>query len=371
MMALQAGMSAPRVLAADLAALDAPVLCVVFDTEEEFDWNAPFSRGNRRVEALGWLAAAQRLLRRFGIVPCYLLDYPVATAPRTPEIFGPWVEAGECLIGAQLHPWVTPPDEEVVCPFNTFPCNLPPDLERRKLAVLTDAVAAALGVRPTIYKAGRYGIDIRREATIAELGYLVDTSVVPHRSFAGSGGGPDFHGYPEQPFWSGPARRLLYLPVTQSLVGPLGALARGRRGRFLFGAAMSRLHVPGALARLHLVERIMLTPEGTSLAEMCRLADAMLRDGAKVFTLSLHSPSLMPGGTPYAATPEECEALLARMAGFLEHFFGRMGGRATTPLALRRLALGDATEAEIAVDTRAPAPGAAAARRPLGGVMAR
>ncbi|WP_198371311.1 polysaccharide deacetylase family protein [Roseomonas rosulenta] len=371
MSAWQAGTSAPCFLAADLAALDAPVLCVVFDTEEEFDWNAPFSRGNRRVEALTWLAAGQRVLRRFGIVPCYLLDYPVATAPRTPEIFGPWLAAGECLVGAQLHPWVTPPDEEVVCPFNTFPCNLPPDLERRKLEVLTDAVAAALGVRPAIYKAGRYGIDIRREGTIADLGYLVDTSVVPHRSFAGSGGGPDFHGFPEQPFWSSPARRLLYLPVTQSVVGPFGSLARGTHGRFLFGAAMSRLHVPGALARLHLVERIMLTPEGTSLAEMCRLADAMLRNGAKVFTLSLHSPSLMPGGTPYAATREDCEALLARMEGFLEHFFGRMGGRATTPLALHRLALGEASDGAIRAGTPARMVSGAVAQHASGGVMVR
>ena len=331
---------APPFIPADLSALDRPVLCVVIDTEEEFDWNAPFARGNASVEALGWLAEGHWMFRRHGVQPTYLLDFPIATAARAPDVFGPWLAAGECLVGTQLHPWVNPPFEEVVCPFHSFPCNLPPELEQRKLAALTEAVAQALGERPVIYKAGRYGIDLRREAMLSGLGYRIDTSVVPNRSFAGSGGGPDFYGYPEQPFWSSAERRLLYLPVSQSLVGPLRGLAHGRRGRMVFGPVPSALHLPGILARMHLLERIMLTPEGTSLAEMCRLADAQCHAGAKVFMLSLHSPSFMPGGTPYAASPAEVAALCRRIEGFLEHFLGRMGGVPITPLALRRQVLG-------------------------------
>lgn len=91
---------------------------------------------------------------------------------------------------------------------------------------------------------------------------------------------------------------------------------------------------------MHLLERIMLTPEGTSVSEMCRLADAQRRAGAKVFMLSLHSPSFMPGGTPYAANQAEVAALLGRIEGFLEHFFGRMGGVPISPLDLRRRIIG-------------------------------
>lgn len=329
-----------RFIPADLSALPGPVLCVVIDTEEEFDWNAPFARDNTSVAALDWLGEGHRLFRRFGLQPAYLMDYPVATSPQARDVFGPWLAAGECLAGTQLHPWVNPPFEEVVCPFHSFPCNLPAGLERRKLATLTEAVAETLGVRPVIYKAGRYGLDIGREAMLADLGYLIDTSVVPNRSFAGSGGGPDFFGYPEQPFWTSAEHRLLYLPVSQSLVGPLRSLAAGRRGRVVFGPALSALHLPGILARMHLLERIMLTPEGTSVSEMCRLADAQRRAGAKVFMLSLHSPSFMPGGTPYAANQAEVAALLGRIEGFLEHFFGRMGGVPISPLDLRRRIIG-------------------------------
>ncbi len=329
-----------RFIPADLSALPGPVLCVVIDTEEEFDWGAPFARDNASVAALGALGEGHRLFRRYGLQPAYLMDYPIATAAGARDTFGPWLAAGECVVGTQLHSWVNPPFEEVVCPYHSFPCNLPPDLERRKLAALTEAVAEALGVRPVIYKAGRYGLDIGREETLAGLGYLIDTSVVPNRSFAGSGGGPDFFGYPEQPFWSSPERRVLYLPVSQSLVGPLRSLARGRGARAVFSPSLRALHLPGILARTHLLERIMLTPEGTSLAEMCRLADAQRRAGAKVFMLSLHSPSLMPGGTPYAANAADVAEILRRIEGFLEHFFGRMGGTPISPIGLRQCILG-------------------------------
>src|SRR5690606_11756480 len=125
-----------------------------------------------------------------------------------------------------LHPWVNPPHEEVVCLINTYPCNLPADLERAKLQTLTRKIVDTLGVRPRIYRAGRYGVDPGREAMLAELGYLVDVSVVPYRSYAGFGGGPDFFGYPDAPFWSTARRQVLFMPVTQSLVGPLKSLAR-------------------------------------------------------------------------------------------------------------------------------------------------
>lgn len=319
------------------ARLSRPHLCVVVDTEEEFDWAAPFSRRHTSVESMSFLARGQALFRRFGLVPAYLADYPVVDDPRSAEVLGPWLAAGECLVGAQLHPWVTPPHEEVVCPFNSYPCNLDRDLERRKLGGLTRRITERLGVVPRIYKAGRYGLDLRRGAVLAELGYEVDTSVMPFRSFAGLGGGPDFFGHPDRPFWTGVAPGVLHLPVSQGLVGPLRHLGRSALGPVLFGRAASRLRLPGALAQCRLLERIMLTPEGVSVEEMRRLVESQVRDGTRVFALSLHSPSFMPGGTPYARSESEVAALIGRLERFLEHFFGAVDGVATTPLALKAM----------------------------------
>lgn len=331
---------------AELPALETPALCVLIDTEEEFDWFGPLSSRNISVQSMSDIRRGQEIFRRYGLRPAYLVDYPVIADPRSAEVFGPWVEAGDCLIGAQLHPWVTPPHEEVVCPYNSYPCNLDADLERRKLAALTEKIQATLGIAPRIYKAGRYGLDLTREAMLSELGYRVDTSVVPYRSFAGAGGGPNFFGYPNRLFWSSPERRVLYLPVTQSLIGPLRFLRRHAASQRIFGRLSSSLHLPGILARLHLLERIMLTPEGVSFVEMRKLVDSMLADGDRVFAFSLHSPSLMPGGTPYVRTDAERDGFLARIDRFLDYFFGTIGGQAVTPLDLLRMAEAPSRRAE-------------------------
>lgn len=321
----------------DLSGIPRPLLCVIVDTEEDFDWGGPFSRHHVQVGSLPALARGHAIFRRFGLQPTYLVDYPVIDHPTAAGIFGPWHAAAECLIGAQLHPWVTPPHEEVVCAINSYPCNLDPGLQRRKLATLTDRIGAVLGQGPQIYKAGRYGLDLGFEQDLIALGYRVDTSILPFRDNSGFAGGPDFYDYPGRPFWTDPGRGLFYLPVTQSLLGPLRRIARGSVGRWIFSPAAAGWHLPGVLARTHLLERIMLSPEGASADEMRRLTRAMHADGHRVFALSLHSPSLVPGGTPYVRTERDLDAFLASIEGFLEFFFGELGGVATNPLALRQL----------------------------------
>lgn len=327
----------PDFTIADTMRLPRPLLCVIVDTEEEFDWSAPFSRLNVSVESLAYVARGQALFERYGVAPAYLLDHPVVADARAADVFGPWLAGGKCLVGAQLHPWVTPPYEEVVCPLNSYPCNLPAALERRKLETLTAAIIGRLGVTPRIYKAGRYGLDIGREAMLTELGYQVDTSVMPFRDFSGLGGGPNFYFYPDRPFWTKPARQLLYLPVSQALVGPLRGLGHGKLGAKVFGSLSSWLRLPGLLAACRLLERIMLTPEGVSTEELRRLVDSQIDDGRQIFALSLHSPSFMPGGTPYVRSAGDVDQLLCTIERFLEYFFGPLSGQPTTPLALKAL----------------------------------
>ncbi|MBX9700607.1 MAG: glycosyltransferase [Acetobacteraceae bacterium] len=327
----------PRMLECDAGLPPRPLLCIVIDTEEDFDWHGPFSRRHVRVSSMHSIGRGHAIFRRFGLRPTYLIDYPVIDHPAAPDIFGPWQQADECVIGSQLHPWVTPPYEEVVCPMNSYPSNLDADLQRRKLAVLTTRIREVLGVAPQVYKAGRYGLDLSFEETLSELGYLVDTSILPYRDNSGFAGGPDFFGYPDRPFWTAPGHGLFYLPVTQFLTGPLRGVGRTGFGRWLFGPSASAVHLPGVLARLRLLERIMLSPEGASGDDMRRLTRAMLRDGRRIFALSLHSPSFVPGTTPYVRSAPELERFIATIEGYLEFFFGELGGEAVTPLELREM----------------------------------
>src|SRR5262245_44235074 len=110
-----------------------PTLFVVVDTEEEFDWGAPFSRGNTSVRAIRKIAELQKIVERFRLKPTYVLDFPVASQP---DGFLPIREVatdGRCEIGAHLHPWVNPPHRETLSGPNSFACNLPPALEAEKI----------------------------------------------------------------------------------------------------------------------------------------------------------------------------------------------------------------------------------------------
>jgi hypothetical protein len=314
---------------------DRPGLIVVVDTEEEFDWNAPFSRGATSVSHMAEIGRLQAICDRHGVRPAYLVDYPIATDPLSLGALRPLIAAGRALVGAHLHPWVSPPHEEEVSSRNSYPGNLPPPLEREKLARLATAIERGFGVRPRMYKAGRYGIGPNSFAILEELGFAVDLSPSPPFDYSAEGG-PDYTRRGLAPAWEGPGRSVLSIPGTGALVG---SAASRRLYAALNAPPLRRLRAPAIGAKLGLVERIRLSPEGHSADDMARLVRALLARGERLFVLSLHSPSVVPGHTPYARTEAERDALLDALDGLLGRFMGEFGGRPTDPLAIHAEAL--------------------------------
>jgi hypothetical protein len=132
-----------------------PTLVVVIDTEEEFDWTAPFQLANTAVTNAGFQPLAQSIFDSHGLVPTYVIDYPVASKPAAVAVLGTFAAEGRREIGAHLHPWVNPPAEGLVDVRHSYPGNLPAAIERRKLTALTEAIAGGFGARPRVHKAGR------------------------------------------------------------------------------------------------------------------------------------------------------------------------------------------------------------------------
>lgn len=322
--------------------LPCSTVSVVVDVEEEFDWSEPFSSESIGVEAIRWINLGHTVLTACGITPAYLLTWPIARSEVAAALFREMVEAGTCEIGAQLHPWVTPPIEEAIGAFNSFPSNLPADLERRKNERLIAAIEEATGVRPRIYKAGRYGLDLRRADMLAGLGFQVDTSVMPFHDFSSAGGGPDFFGLPSGPFWVGETGSLLCLPSTQDMVGLLAGWLPAGLLRALFTPRMERLRIPGVLARLGLLERLRLSPEGYGFDTAKRLIDACRRRGHAAFVLSFHSPSLRPGCTPYVRNEAELGHFLDMIHATLRYLIDEVGARPVSVLGLHRMLAGEA-----------------------------
>lgn len=306
-----------------------PVLSIVVDTESEFDWSQGVAADRGSVRAIAFLEALQQACERNKARICYVLDHPVATSPDSVAVIRDFVARG-AEIGTHLQPWTAPPLLEPVNNMLAFPGNLPPWLERAKLRGLSDEIAAHIGVRPRVYKAGRYGIGPNTLAMLEDEGFDVDLSVAPHFDYRHEGG-PDFTRFDAAPYRFGRDRNLLELPTTSGFAGYLAPM-----GRCLWQVSehvlARQVHLRGILDRTGCLSRWRLSPEGHSVAQMIRLTHALRRAGVRHFTLSLHSSSLMPGGSPYVADQAAVDALVGRIDAYLAFFAGEFGGRFASPL---------------------------------------
>lgn len=292
-----------------------PHFVIFVDTEEEFDWEQPLSRENVSVTAMEGLPEAQRFFREAGALPVYMVDYPIVDNDRSAAIIREMHEQDGCEIGTQLHPWVNPPfQEEPDDGYTSFTGNLPLDLQRAKLERLTARIEERVGQRPTLYRAGRYGIGRHSAGLLEEAGYRLDSSARALFDYSGEGG-PDFSRFLTEPFWAGSSRTLLELPLTSTFVGPLR-----RFGMQLFPLGDRIPLWRTVLARTRLLQRVSLTPEDYPLDLALEAIRRLIDDGMPVIGLSYHSPSIVPGHTPYVRDAADLKAFYAWWDGVFELF---------------------------------------------------
>lgn len=273
---------------------------VTVDAEEEFDWSRPLAREGFGLDHVPRLEKFQEFCEGRGIVPLYLVDFPLATSPRAGDILRGPIAAGKAEVGVQLHPWVNPPFEEDINEYNSFAGNLPERLEREKFKRLRNAIERNFGAAPLAYRAGRYGVGPHTAPILKDMGIAVDTSARAGFDYSATGGA-NFRDLPVRPWWIEEGR-LLEMPLTTVFWGPLG-----RIGPWLYPRLWRMPQLRGLLSRTGLLDRIPLTPEGTSAAEMVRGVEVAVRQGLPILVFSFHSPSLASGYTPYVRSEDDLD----------------------------------------------------------------
>lgn len=294
---------------------------VTIDTEEDFDWGKPFSRLHHGLSSLTRLGECQAYFDARGVVPLYLVDWPVINDAATGTLLRDAVARGAAEVGAQLHPWVNPPFDEVVNARNSHTGNLPSDLQRAKMTALRDRIADVIGAAPLAYRAGRYGLGEQTVQMLADLGFCCDTSVRAGFDYRG-GFGPDYRRRPLHPWWPEAGCDVLEVPLTTLFLGMIGEGGYHRLARF-GNAALS------IAARTGLVERVALTPEGIPAERACAAIDRAIALGLPLLNFSFHSPSLEPGHTPYVRTAADLASFYGWWDRVLAHL-DRRGVRPTT-----------------------------------------
>ena len=275
---------------------------VTVDTEEEFDWRQPLSTSGHTLHSVSRLAKFQSFCENHGVAPVYLVDYPVATSRLAADLLREAVSTGKAEIGVQLHPWVSPPFDEEVNEYNSFAGNLSNQLEEAKFRKLRDTIEANFGQAPRIYRAGRYGVGPQTAAILRRNGIAIDTSVRARFDYS-STGGPNFRDMPVRPWWIDEPGGLMELPLTTVFWGLLR-----KHGHWLYPKLWRVPKLRGLMAKIGLLERIPLTPEGVNGVEVQRGIDMAIDAALPVLVFSFHSPSLQPGHTPYVRSEDDLDA---------------------------------------------------------------
>jgi peptidoglycan/xylan/chitin deacetylase (PgdA/CDA1 family) len=291
---------------------------VTIDTEED-NWDP--TKDGVSIENIRGVPALQEIFDRHGVRPTYLTTYQVIIHPWAAEILAGVHRSGRGELGAHLHAWNTPPCPEPVTPETISLRALPVEKQQAKLATLTEAIHMATGVRPTSFRAGRWSISPATVGVLSDAGYRTDSSVLPYVSWRSVTDGPRFFRTPTVPYRiSGggdvetpvPDGAVVEVPPTVGFTRwpwPLWS----RWDRLARTTGLHPLHLPGVLARLGILDRISLSLEETPLERLLRLTDVALANGHAILNLFMHSVSLLPGWSPFAATPADRDALLDRI----------------------------------------------------------
>jgi hypothetical protein len=314
-----------------------PVLLIVVDTEEEFDWSKDFDRHSTSVSAAEHIQRAQTIFEEYGLKPIYVVDFPIASTPASAAVYSELHQSGVAEVGIHLHPWVNPPYAEEVTRYHSYQGNLAPELELAKLTELKNCVVRNMDIEPTIHKAGRYGFGELTAEHLLRLGIDIDLSAAPGYDFSADGG-PDYANLDASLYTFGPEDRLFGIPTSGGFMGPLQGL-----GQFVHRAKMqdstSGRVIGSLLSKSRMLERVMLSPEGHSLDKMQRMTRSLHQRGMLVTTLSFHSPTVKAGCTPYTSSEADVGKFLDKCKRYVEFFFEELGGVALSPSEIRTRAL--------------------------------
>jgi len=291
----------------------APPFLITIDTEGDDLWSRPRTVTTRNA---AFLERFQMLCEEHGLRPTWLVDYQMLSSPVFGQFASDVLERDAAEIGTHLHAWDSPPLEPLTeddSAHQPYLIEYPPRVMREKIHALTGLLEDTFGMKMTSHRAGRWGFDERYAEMLLAEGYLVDCSVTPLTSWQSSrgapngSGGPDYRGFPREPYWldlgdiSRPGDSpLLEVPATVAPGWPS-----------LLQSVIAAGGLAGRLANRVRPRAIWLRPDGRNRRHMVRLVEEIAQGNGSHAEFMLHSSELMPGGSPTFRTAASIESLYA------------------------------------------------------------
>ena len=254
----------------------------------------------------GIAARLQPLFTEFGAKPTYLVSPEILRDARCIEVLR---ALPSCELGTHLHGEYAEPDAFDPDVTRAFQRDYPPEVERGKLAWLTDAFIRAFEHQPVSFRAGRFGIGPATLGILESLGYLVDSSVTPHVDWSSSGAeGLSFVGAPTQPY-----RPEAEAPGTRGESGVLEVPVTIRK-RFVNALPLVGRHF----------EPRWLRPTHSDAEELVRLAEDEIAEARRaapgrpvILNAMFHNVEVIGAASPYSPDEAAAREVLHRVRALL------------------------------------------------------
>jgi len=296
---------------------------ITIDTEED-NWG-DYNNTVGTVDNIMELPRLQSLFNKYGAIPTYLVNYPVASQQRSIDVLSSFLNDGVCEIGTHCHPWNTPPIIEELNAKNSMMSNLDHDIISEKMKFLHKTIEENFHVKPVVFRAGRWALNEDVARCLTELGYLVDTSMSPFVDWSPYHG-PNYRRSSTQPFYFEANNisvhdkhgKLLEIPPTIGFYQSNFKLCDYVKN-IISKKVLSKLRLLGILDRLKLLNFHWLSPELSNGQEMVLLSKRFVKSGHRFLNMSFHSTSLLPGKSPFVSDEKELSVFLERIEYFLQY----------------------------------------------------
>lgn len=262
------------------------------------------------------------LFKRYSIVPTYLINNVVLEDDRCISLFKSLNNQAE--LGTHLHPEFIMPQQsysdyagrkgEANC------CFYPPDIESAKLVAITELFTKKIGYKPTSFRAGRFSAGKNTIKTLAELKYLVDTSVTPGINWNDKTRESEvnYTSCSHQPYWTNrvdfPSKARGIKTILEVPVTILEKHSFGLRnfGRFIKTGSFKSFY-----------QNNWLRPKFSEISQLKDIATTLLTQNEgkgkpTVLNMMFHNVEVMPGLSPYSLTQQDADQYLASLENFLQ-----------------------------------------------------
>jgi hypothetical protein len=303
---------------------------ITVDTEEEWDWASGYPTGPTRTENIHKLPDFQNACERSGAAVTYFVNHAVLADSAARGIILELAKRPRVEIGMHIHPWNTPPVQplemrtrpaefsfhpiERVPERDSFLHNLTPDLALAKL----DAVYATFaehGLKPVSFRGGRYSTSTLVQEWLRKHGFVADASILPYTGWVDDGA-PDYRKRNPQPVRLPGDAPLWEIPLSLGYTRrPFGFW---HKALAVAGGPLRPLRLVGLLSKLGVVEKAWLNFENPLGERMLALIRTLRKMNAPYLCFTLHSSSLLPGGSPYAPNAAAVEKLFRTLTDTLE-----------------------------------------------------